>query len=170
MSNIEATPIFANLEADYLDVGTADIPDIQLMKVFETIDENPNAQTVEKYYTANKSATTITTGYQTQFPITMDKYKNDAVSEFIRDIAEEQKLGIQCDHIKVRLYQPITAKENTFYARKFRVGFAIDSISKQGGQIISVEGNMNAMSDAEIGEFNVESRTFTAPGADAPIT
>jgi len=156
-----ATPIYRYLVADYLNVGTTDEPDMQVMRTFENIDENPNAQTTEKHYTANKSATVITTGYQTQFPITADMYQNDAVMEYLRDIAEEQKLGQQTDYIRVRLYQPIEDKENTFYARRFRVDVEISGISGAGGEIMSLSGNLNAQTDAEIGEFDTTTRTFT---------
>ena len=46
---------------------------------------------------------------------TGDQYLDNDVSEFIRDIAEEQQIGVETDFIRVRLYQPIASKENTFY-------------------------------------------------------
>ena len=96
MAESKGTVVTRNLVADYLDIGNSETPDIRVMSVFETIDENPNAQTTQKHYTADKSATTLTTGYQTQFPITADLYKDNKVVEFIRDIGEEQKLGVRC--------------------------------------------------------------------------
>lgn len=156
-----ATPVYRYLVADYLNVGTEGEPDLQVMRTFENIDENPNAQTVEKHYTANKSATVITTGYKTQFPITADMYQNDKIMEYLRDVAEEQKLGEQTDYVRVRLYQPIEGKQNTFYARRFRVDVEITSISGAGGAIMSLSGNLNAQADAEIGEFDTTTRTFT---------
>lgn len=158
---MEITPIFRHEVADYLDVGTADTPDIQVMRTFESIDENPNAQTTTKHYTANKSATVITTGYQTQFPITADMYQNDPVMKYLRDIGEEQKLGVQTDYIRVRLYEPVGEEANTFYARRFRVEVEISSISGGGGEQISISGNLNSQRDVEIGTFNTETRTFT---------
>lgn len=165
MSEGKGTAIYRNLVADYLDIGDSETPDIHVMSVFETIDENPNAQTTEKHYTSDKSSTTLTTGYQTQFPITADLYKDNEVVEFIRDIGEEQKLGVEADYFRVRLYQPIAAKENTYYARKFRVGFEISSITGAGGEIISIDGNMNAIGDAVVGEFNTDTKKFIAEGS-----
>lgn len=162
MAGNKGTAVFRNLVADYLDVGTSEAPDIRVMSVFETIDESPNAQTTEKHYTGDKSATVITTGYQTQFPITADLYKDNRVVEYIRDIGEEQQLGTVTDYYRVRLYQPIAGKENTYYARKFRVGFEISGMTGAGGEIISIEGNMNAQGDAVIGEFNTTTQTFTS--------
>ena len=67
MAESKGTVVTRNLVADYLDIGNSETPDIRVMSVFETIDENPNAQTTQKHYTADKSATTLTTGYQTRF-------------------------------------------------------------------------------------------------------
>ncbi len=159
------SPVFRYQVADYLDIGTAEAPDIRVMSVFETIDESPNAQTTEKHYTGNKSSTNITTGYQHQFPITAALYKDNGVVEFIRDIAEEEKLGVETDYYRVRLYQPITGKDNTYYARKFRVGFEVSGITGAGGEVISIEGNMNSQTDVVIGEFNTVTREFTARDA-----
>lgn len=165
----KGTPVFRNLVADYLDVGTSDTPDIRVMSVFETIDESPNAQTMEKHYTADKSSTVLTTGYQTQFPITADLYKDNKVVEFIRDIGEEQKLGVEADYFRVRLYQPIEKKENTYYARKFRVGFEISSMAGAGGEIMGIEGNMNTQGDGVVGEFNTATQTFTPASEAEPV-
>jgi len=161
MPEVKGTPVFRYEIADYLDVGKNGTPDVRLMSVFETIDENPNAQTVEKHYTADRSATTLTSGYQTQFPIAADQYKDNSVVEFIRDIGEEQLIGVETDYFRVRLYQPIEGSENTFYARKFRVGFAIDSLGGAGGEIATVGGNMNTIGDVTIGAFNTVTRMFT---------
>ena len=64
-------------------------------------------------------------------------------------------------YVRVRLYQPIQGQENTFYARRFRVDIEISTISGGGGEIMSLDGNLNAQSDAEIGEFNTQTRSFT---------
>ena len=120
------------------------------------------AQVVTKHYTADKSASNITTGYQVQFPITMDQYKDNRVSEYVRDIAEEQKLGVETDYVRVRMYEQIGSTGTVYYARKFRVGFAIDSVSGAGGEIMSIGGNMNAIGDAVIGKFDTTAKSFTA--------
>lgn len=168
IKNYRGDPVFRYQVADYLNIGTTEAPDFQVMSVFETIDENPSAQTTEKHYTGDKSATTITVGYKQQFPINADLYHNNKVLEFLRDIGEEQKLGVQTEYIRVRLYQTIPGKPNTFYARRFLVGFEISNFSGAGGEIMALDGNMNAMGDAVIGEFNTETRTFT-PADEAEV-
>ena len=94
-ADVKGTAILRNKVADYLNTEPGgESPAYHLMNVFETIDENPNAQVVEKHYTSDKAATKLTSGYAPQFPITGDQYLDNDVSEFIRDIAEEQQIGV----------------------------------------------------------------------------
>ena len=103
-ADVKGTAILRNKVADYLNTEPGgESPAYHLMNVFETIDENPNAQVVEKHYTSDKAATKLTSGYAPQFPITGDQYLDNDVSEFIRDIAEEQQIGVETDFIRVRL-------------------------------------------------------------------
>lgn len=162
MSDTKGTPVYRYEVADYLNLAAAgaSTPDYKLLNVMDTVDENPNAQTSEKHYTADKSATTLTTGYKPQFPIKGDMYAENAVMEWLRDIGEEQKLGVETDYVRVRLYEPIQGKDNTFYARRFLVSPEISTVSGAGGEIMSISGNLNTIGDVVIGEFNTETRTF----------
>lgn len=165
----KGTPIFRNLIADYLDISQdAAKSDIHLMNVFEEIDESPKAKTVSKHYTADKSTSNITTGYEPEFSLKGDRYKDNAVTDFITKIGEEELLGITANYYRVSLYKPITDKPNTYYARKFVVEFAVDKLSGKGGEIASVEANMNSQGDVIIGEFNTETLQFTAEDDTAP--
>ena len=146
MAESKGTVVTRNLVADYLDIGNSEKPDIRVMLSLIHISEPTRP---------------------TQFPITADLYKDNKVVEFIRDIGEEQKLGVEADYFRVRLYQPIPEKQNTYYARKFRVGFEISGITGAGGEIMSIDGNMNAIGDAVVGEFNISTKTFT-PASEIP--
>lgn len=167
-AEVRGTPIFRYMTADYLDVGENGSSDIRVMSVFTGIDENTNQQTVDKHYTGDKNASKFTTSNQPQFPITADMYKDNIVTEYLRDIAEEGKIGVSTDFYRVRLYQPITGKDNTYYARKFRVGVEVSGIAGSGGEIMNISGNLNGQGDVVIGEFNTETRVFTAK--DAAVT
>lgn len=167
MADINRTPIMRYDVADYINVRPeTEEETIVLMSVFNTIDENPQAQTKETHYTSQKTATVQTTGYKPQFPITADMFKNEETIEFIRDIAEEQKVGVETDYYRVRIYQPIVGKENTFYARKFRVSIEVSSIKGNGGEQMSIDGNLNSVADVVIGEFNTTTKKFTVPTAN----
>ena len=172
MAEAKGTPIYRHQMADYLNTAAsgAATADYHLMNVMETMDESPSAQTSDKHYTGDVAGTTLTTGYKPQFALSGDLYKDNAVMEFLRDIGEEQKVGVQADYVRVRLYQPITAKENTFYARKFTVSPEVSSISGAGGEIVSIEGNLNVVGDVVIGEFNTATKTFKSAAEVAAET
>ena len=57
-------PVMRNQVADYLMVGDS----FELMGVgFETLDENPNAQSMQKTYINQATATNVVKSYQFQF-------------------------------------------------------------------------------------------------------
>ncbi|MCC8023374.1 MAG: hypothetical protein LIO46_06335 [Clostridiales bacterium] len=162
MSNEKGNIVFRNLIADYLDVsGNGAAANYVFMNTFENVDENPNAQLLEKHYTSDRASSTVTTGYQTQFAITSDMYQGNKADEYLRDIAEEQQIGVETNYIRVRLYEPVEDEENTYYARKFRVSPEITAIAGNGGEVVNIQGNLHAVGDVEIGTFNTETRTFT---------
>ena len=158
--------ITAHLVADYLNIGTADNPDIQVISVAPQLSENPKMKVKTVHYTANKSATEIPVGFATEFSFEVDLYKDEKIGAFLRDVAEEQKMGVVCDYYSVRLYQPAAAKPNTYYARKFSVTPVLSSIKRQGGEIVSVQGSLKPLGDVTVGEFNIVTKAFTpAEGA-----
>lgn len=170
-------PVFSHELADYIDVGAAGVPDIVCIRVAEELSESPNMQTVTKHYTGSRSAIEIPVGFQTDISFSVDMYKHEKVVLWLRDIAEEQKLGTQADYFSVRLYEPIEEKKNTFYARKFSVSPVISSIARKGGSIVSISGSFKPSEDVTIGEFNTQTRTFTAladiyvePDSALPVT
>lgn len=159
MADTIKTQILRHDVADYLEVNGT----LELMSVYNSIDENPTAQTKETQYTADKTKSKRTTGYATVFPITGDMYRNEKTSEYLRDIGEEQRLGTECEtnYIRVRLYQPIAGKANNFYARQFRVAVEISGITGAGGENMVIAGNLNSIADVVIGTFDTTTKTFT---------
>lgn len=62
-------PVMRNKVADYLKVGET----FELMGVgFETLDENPNAQSMQKTYVNQATASSFITSYQTEFSYSAD--------------------------------------------------------------------------------------------------
>lgn len=163
---LDGAPITPDMTADFLDIGTSETPDYQLLRVFEQVSENPNMKTITKHYTANKSATEIPIGFQTDIAIKGDMYKNEKVVNWLRDIAEEQKLGTQANYCSVRLYQQIEGKTDVCYARKFVVSPVITDINKTGGEIINMSGSLKPQGDVVVGEFDLAAKTFT-PATEA---
>ena len=106
--------------ADYLNTGTDSTEVYSLMGVgFNTLDENPSAQSDGKTYIHQKSQTSHIKGYQTQFPFDTDLIASETAVMALYDIGRNQKTGAdaELDYIRVELFRTITAKENTFQAR-----------------------------------------------------
>lgn len=166
---LDGAPITPDMIADFLDVGTMEAPDVQLLRVFEQVSENPNMKTITKHYTANKAATEIPIGFQTEIAIKGDMYKNEKVMDWLRDIAEEQKLGTRANFYSVRLHQQITGKDGVCYARNFIVSPVITGINKTGGEIISVDGSLKPQGDVVVGEFDLKTKKFTPAAQVTPV-
>ncbi len=152
--------------ADYLNIGT-NTENYEFMGMgFNTLDENPSAQQDSKTYICDKSATTTIKGYQTQFPFDTDLIKSQKAIMYLYDIGRNQKTGAdaETDYVRVELFEPISGKDNTFKARKFRVAAEISSFAGAGGETIKVTGNLNNVGSFIDGEFNTVTRTFTPTG------
>lgn len=70
-------------------------------------------------------------------------------------------------HEKQTYTSPVSApeKSNTFKARKFRVSIEVSSTEGEGGSIVKMSGNLNAVGDFVDGTFDTSTKTFTPAGA-----
>ncbi len=150
--------------ADYLNTDkTGSKEEFALMGVgFNTLDENPNAQTDTKTYISEKASSSVIKSYQPQFPFDSDLIKEEAAVMALYNVGRNQLCGAEAefDYVRVELFQP-GESENTFKARKFKVSVEISSYSGAGGETVTVSGNLNAVGDFIDGTFNTKTRTFT---------
>lgn len=149
--------------ADYLNVGTSEAAEWALMGVgFNTLDENPNAQTDGKTYINQKTQTSQIKGYNTQFPFDSDVIKDEAAVMALYKVGRDHFVGGEAekDYIRVDLFEG-TKGEGGYPARKFRVAVEVTSFSGAGGEIVKVSGNLNAVGDFVEGTFNTTTKTFT---------
>ena len=80
--------------ADYLNCGTSETPDWQLMGTgFTSLNESPNAQTNTKKYVNEKSSTTSITQYQTEFSYDADLIASELAITTLYKIARDHKTG-----------------------------------------------------------------------------
>lgn len=157
----------AYMQAHYINTGGSSASEYNLMSVFTSINESPNAQTEETQYTVNKSKSTETTGYQTQWAFEGVLHAEEKTVEFLEKIGKEQLLGAdaQTDLVIVELDKPAgLEKANTFYARKCHVGVEITDLPTEAGEKRKISGNLNALEDIIVGEFNTETKQFTEAG------
>ena len=164
MANAVNGPVIRNMIADYLNVGTADAPDYALMGGgFNSLDENPNAQTEERAYIDAKSKTTTTTGYATKFPFDTDMISSEQAVMSIYDVGRNQLQGAAAerDYVRVEVFLGDNGTPNTFPARKFRVAVEVSDIKGAGTEIMKMTGNLNGVGDFIDGTFNIQTFTFT---------
>jgi hypothetical protein len=153
--------------ADYLNTSTTETPSYALMGVgFNTLDENPNAQTDSKTYVHQKSQSTQIKSYQTQFPFDTDLIVDEAAVMALYAIGRDQKTGkdAELEYVRVDLFKPVTGEgiENTYQARKFTVAVGVSSIAGAGGETVKVTGTLFGVGDAVQGTFNTSTKTFSA--------
>lgn len=156
--------------ADYLNIGTSEEEEYALMGTgFNTLDEEAGAQTESVTYINDKAATTYIRAYETVFPFETDLIADEDAVTYIYDVGRNQKTGgdAETDYVRVELFSPVSAPEkpNTFKARKFRVSIEVSSTEGEGGNIVKVSGNLNAVGDFVDGTFDTSTKTFTPASA-----
>lgn len=162
--------------ADYIQVDGA----YELMGYFTSLNESPNAETEETQYTTDKSKSVDTVSYQTSWAFEGVLHKDDNGDElshikavkFLEKVGKEQLLGEDCQTLfcRVELDNPImeldSPKANTFYARQCKVAVEVSEMSVEAGAKRGISGNLNAIEDVVVGEFNTQTKTFT-PASEA---
>jgi len=135
---------------------------ITLGGVITELTESSNPTESEKQYIHQKSVTVKVTGFNNEFPITMDMVKGDAVYEDFYDIWFKRKVGqdAQRDHYIVNLWQPVTGSENTYQARKITQTVSITEANGDPGEQKQLSGSLKG-GDFVYGTFNVSTKTFT---------
>lgn len=149
---------------DFLNVGGDTEKYVYVGRGFNSLDENPSAQTEQKVYICDETASTSIKSYQTSFPFDTDLIKSEEAVMALYDIGRNQKTGAdaELDYVRVELFRPGIGGENSFKARKFRVAVEVSSISGGGGEVIKVTGNLHNVGSFTDGEFNTVTRTFTS--------
>lgn len=136
---------------------------------FTEANEEVNAQTDSKKYINDASATGSVKSYEWTKPFVADLIEDEDVIAYLADIGRLMKTGGDCEteHVSVHLNKPVASKENTFYARKIGVSVAISSFSDNDGEM-QMEGDLLGRGDITEGEFNTQTKVFTAK--DSTVT
>ena len=151
-----------NMIADYLDVGASDTAEYVLMgSGFTSLDESPGAQTETKVYINQASASTTIKSYETQFPFESELIADEKAIMALYKVGRDHLTGstAEFDYVRVDLFDKET--EGAYPARKFRVAAEISDFAGEGGETVTVSGNLNAVGDPIQGTFNPSTKTFT---------
>lgn len=151
--------------ADYIDVsGGEGTEQYELMGTgFTQVGSSPSAQTTSKRYVNQKSATQSIGSYEWSAPLEFDLIRSEKAVEFIADIGENEKTGVEAEalYVQVFLEKPVASKQNTFEAKQRRVADEISEFSDNDGEIQG-SGNLLGKTDWVKGEFNTQTKEFTA--------
>ncbi len=151
-------------QPDYIDVsGGSGTPQYELLGFGVTqLDNSPSAQTTSKRYVNQKSATQSIGSYEWTAPLEFDLIRSEKAIEFIADIGENEKTGVDAEtlYVKVFLNKPVASKQNTYEARQRRVAVEVADFSDNDGEVQG-SGNLLGKTDWVKGEFNTKTKTFT---------
>lgn len=151
------------MQANYIDVGSADSTYALMGAGFSELNESPAAQTSSKRYVNDKAQTKRITGYDWSAPFNTDQIRSEEAVDFICKIGELQKVGgdAETDYVIVDLDQKIGDSGNAFHARKFHVAVEISSFENNDGEM-AASGNLLQIGDLVEGTFDTSANTFTA--------
>ena len=156
--------IMRNQIADYLNTGSVLAPSWALMGVgFNTLDENPAAQTKSVVYINDAAETSSIKSYKPSFPFDTDLISDEAAIEKLYDIGRNEKTGAlaQVEYVRVELFKAGSGA-NLYKARKFTVSVEVASLAGKGGETVKVTGNLNNVGSFVDGEFNTVTKEFVA--------
>ena len=156
-------PVMRNNVADYLKVAT----EFELMGVgFETLDENPNAQSLQKCYVNQATATSIITSYQTEFPYSADMISSEKAIMALYECGRNHLTGTDAmfEYVRVDLFSPVGSGTNEFKARLFTVSNEVSGNTGNGGDPMTLAGTLKSVGDPVLGKFSTTTKTFTADG------
>lgn len=147
-------------EAHYFGVVDGSATSIELGGVITELTESSNPTESEKQYIHQKSATVKVTGFNNEFPITMDMVKGDAVFEDFYNIWYERKTGTdaQREHYIVNLWDEQST--NVYTARKITQTVSITEANGDPGEQKQLTGSLKG-GDFVYGTFNTSTKTFT---------
>ena len=158
--------------ARYMNIPAEGAPDVAVWEFigvgFNSMAENPNAQTETKQYISERQSTSDMNSYQPQWAFDTDLISNQKPVMELYNISYYRKVGAdaQREILLVDLFQPIEGEENTFKARRQLVSVEVSGADGEPGQTIHVTGNLNAVGDQIVGKFNTTTKTFTEGEAE----
>lgn len=158
--------------ADYINTGTKESKVWSLCGTgFTQLDESPNPQIESKVYIHQKEASPSITRYEPVFPFETEFWNEEAAIRKIYDIARDRKIGTnaEVEYLRTDLLIDATGKPvaNPVSARLMICAAEVTDIAGEGGEAVTLSGNLNQVGGFVDGTFDLETRTFTpkpAPG------
>jgi hypothetical protein len=156
--------------ADFLNTGTLLAPVWSFMGTgFNTLNEQPNAQTEEKTYICDTSSTTAVKGYKPQYPfdtdLMVDGEAETAAIEKLYNTGRNRLTGsdAETEYVRVEMWRPVTVGNTRYFkARKEKVAIVVANINGAGTETVVVSGNLDCVGNAVDGYWDTVEKKFTA--------
>jgi len=153
--------------SDYLNTGTEELPVwSQCGTGFNSLNEDYGTQVDSKIYINSKSSSKTIKSYETSFPFDTDMYNDEAAIMAIYNVARNQLTGsdAEMEYIRTDLLIDETGAllDTSVPARKFTVAVEVSSNEGDGGEALTISGNLNAVGTFTEGTFDLTTKTFTA--------
>lgn len=151
----------------FINTGTSSTPVWSpLGKGFTKLDESPNPQVESKTYIDEKTASPTIKGYEPSFPFEADLWRGEPGVMALYQIARERKVGsdavvdvVATDFTVDDSGEPVAAPT----ARRMNMAVEVtDLVTGEGGEVLSMSGNMNQIGDAVEGTFTLATKTWAA--------
>lgn len=152
--------------ASYMDCGTADTPDFNLIgEGFTSFPESKNPKEYTRKYINDKTERTDVIGYSPSIGYSCDVITDDPVITKIVTITDTEKTGndTHVDVVSVNLWeQSGTSGSYNAYKRTYAI---IPDGKGDGTDAMIYTGTMKAVGEIVVGTFALDSKTFTATNA-----
>lgn len=128
---------------------------------FTQLAENGGAQVETEAYIGDKNGSTTVTGYENNWSYNTQYISDEAVCKDIVDIARFQKIGSECERELVSIDMSDEAEGGSYPARRFKIAVEAGPANGDPRAITTSEGTFHQLGDMELGNFNIETMTFT---------
>ena len=154
----------------FLNTGTGETPVWTLLgKGFTKLDESPNPQVESKTYIHEKSASPTIKSYEPSFPFEAELWRGEAGLMKLYEVARQRKVGsdaivdmIATDFTVDDTGTPVAAPT----ARRMQMAVEVsDLVTGEGGEVLSMSGNLNQVGEAVEGTFTLATKAWTAASA-----
>lgn len=161
--------------ADYLNVGTTLNKRWALCGTgFNSLNESPNAQSESKVYIHEDEATSTVLRYESSFDFDIDTWNDQEAVMKIYNIARNRQVGTNAivEYLRTdfKIEEDGTPITTTVPARLFTCSVEVTNIQGNGGETLTMSGNLNVCGKFTEGIFNLADRTWTEGGTITPKT
>ncbi len=150
----------------FVNTGTAESEVWSLCgKGFTKLDESPNPQTESKTYIHEKTASPSIKSYEPSFPFEAELWRGEESIKKIYEVGRQRKVGSEAviDFVATDFtVDESGATVGTPTARRMNMAVEIsDLITGEGGEVLTMSGNLNQVGEAVEGTFDLTTKKFT---------